>query len=99
MITEEADPVVAKKPRSSKRSKENIPTKDNLESFVLNKLPEETKDILFSIDSTNVFDNFHRINVWTMKTGNDRVVPTFNIADSFFVEVDKNDKIVDLTRM
>ena len=72
-------------------------SKNMLEEFVYNNIDEETKTILYKIDQHLIKDPFFRINVWTKRTAEDRVVPTNRIAASFFVELLDNGEIIDRT--
>ena len=48
---------------------------------------------LLKIDSTLVFDDCFRVNVWTQVLQADRVVPTSKIAASFLLECVDNEVI------
>ena len=67
-----------------------------INQFVRGSVSEDIQRSLFKIDNATIFDDCYRVNVWTRTTSEDRVVPSFNIAESFFVEV-VDGKIVDRT--
>ena len=70
-------------PADLERMKEAITTK------VLKKLGKPTN--LFKIDANHLWANKWRVNVWIKGVGTgEGVVPSFEIADSFFVEVSKD---------
>lgn len=95
-----------KNPKKPKKTinKKNKPEKvyKNIDSELLNEFISNnvSKDILkkkFKIDAKNVFQNNFRIDVWTLHTQEDRVVPTINLIESFFVELTESREIIDLT--
>ena len=81
----------------SKPNKENQIGKEMLKEFVYNNTDEDTQKIIYKIDQRLIKDPFFRINVWTKRTSDDRVVPTNRIAASFFVELLENGEIIDRT--
>lgn len=68
-----------------------------LNEFVKNNVSKEVYSKLLKIDQRNVFYNFFRINVWTIQTSEDRVIPSFNIPSSFMVELTDSGDIIDVT--
>ena len=95
-----------KKPKKAakKKDKKNIKQKvsKKIDSELLNEFVSNnvSKDILkkkFKIDAKNVFQDNFRINVWTLHTEEDKVVPTINLSESFFVELTDSGEIIDLT--
>tara|TARA_Y100001938_G_C8021988_1_gene395805 strand:+ start:294 stop:608 length:315 start_codon:yes stop_codon:yes gene_type:complete len=68
-----------------------------LKEFASNNVTEDVLKKLLKIDNINVFENYFRINIWTLHTQEDRVVPTINLSESFFVELTDNGEIIDLT--
>ena len=82
-----------------KRSKKAVVVseidKDTLQEFVNNN----TSNIknFHKIDQLNVFENFFRINVWIKRREEGRVVSSFQISDSFFVEITESGDIIDVT--
>ena len=81
----------------SRPSKENQIDKEMLKEFVYNNTDESIQKIIYKIDQRLIKDPFFRINVWTKRTAEDRVVPTNRIAASFFVELLENGEIIDRT--
>lgn len=71
--------------------------KEVIDEFVENNVAEEGRKILYKVDQTNTFDNFFRINVWVKFQGEERVVPSFRIFDSFCVELAENGDIIDVS--
>ncbi len=67
-----------------------------INAFARSNTTDEVRKNLFKIDSATVFDDCYRVNVWTRTMTENRVVPSFNIADSFLVEL-VDGKIVDRT--
>jgi hypothetical protein len=69
--------------------------KDTLQEFISNNTSSDKN--LHKIDQLNVFENFFRINVWKKRREEGRVVSSFDISDSFFVELTKSGDIIDVT--
>ena len=95
-----------KKPKKTakKKDKKNIKQKvykkidsELLNEFVSNNVSEDIFKKKFKIDAKNVFQDNFRINVWTLHTQQDRVVPTIHLSESFFVELTESGEIIDLT--
>ena len=95
-----------KKPKKTvkKRGRKNTNQKvyknidsELLNEFVSNNVSEDIFKKKFKIDAKNVFQDNFRINVWTLHTHADKVVPTINLSESFFVELTKGGEIIDLT--
>ena len=82
---------------NSKPGEENQIGKEMLKEFVYNNTDEDTQKIIYKIDQRLIKDPFFRINVWTRRTADDRIVPTNRIAASFFVELLDNREIIDRT--
>ena len=80
-----------------KPNEENQIGKEMLKEFVYNNTDESIQKIIYKIDQRLIKDPFFRINVWTKRTAEDRVVPTNRIAASFFVELLENGEIIDRT--
>ena len=95
-----------KNPKKPKKTinKKNTPEKvyknidsELLNEFISNNVSENILKNKFKIDAKNVFQNNFRIDVWTLYTQEDKVVPTINLSDSFFVELTESGEIIDLT--
>lgn len=52
---------------------------------------------LLHVDAQNVFGNFFRVNAWTKVVEEGRVIATFDIAKTFFIEYTETGEIVDRT--
>ena len=58
-----------------------------INKFVRDNASEHILRHLLKIDSTLVFDDCYRVNVWTLKTAPDKIVPTTLIEASYLLEV------------
>ncbi len=58
-----------------------------INKFVRDNVSEDILRHLLKIDSPLVFDDCYRVNVWTLKTAPDKIVPTTLIAESYLLEV------------
>ena len=83
-------------PKSKKPEKKKI-NRDMLAEFVCNNVDDSTINLLYKIDQTIITESEFRVNIWTRKTYEDRVVPTTKISASFFVELLPNGEIIDRT--
>jgi len=81
-------------PKSSKFKKINS---DVLNDFVKDNVSEEVYSKLLKIDQCNVFYDCFRINVWTIHTDPERVIPSFHIAESFMLELTDSGDVIDVT--
>ena len=100
MLKHPKKPAKKKKRATGKVKKEKIYRQidsEVLKEFVSNNVSEDVLKKLLKIDNRNVFENYFRINVWTLHTQEDRVVPTTNLSESFFVELTDSEEIIDLT--
>lgn len=68
-----------------------------LNEFVKNNVSEEVYTKLLKIDQRNVFYNIFRVNVWTMYTDENRVIPSFHIPESFMLELTDSGDVIDVT--
>jgi hypothetical protein len=89
----ECETQVKNKPK--KKVVVNKINKDALQEFISNNTSSDKN--LHKIDQLNVFENFFRINVWKKRREEGRVVSSFDISDSFFVELTKSGDIIDVT--
>lgn len=80
----------------SKPEKKRINSKV-LNEFVKNNVSEEVYSRLLKIDQCNVFYNIFRINVWTIHTDENRVIPSFHIPESFMLELTDSGDVIDVT--
>lgn len=67
-----------------------------INKFVRDNVSEDILRHLLKIDSPLVFGDCYRVNVWTQKTAEDKIVPTSLIEASFLLEV-VDGEIVDRT--
>jgi hypothetical protein len=73
-----------------------IPAKA-MELFLEDKLTLGQANDVFKVDQTKVGISCFRVNVWTRHTKEGRVVPTFNIVASYFLQLTDSGEIVDRT--
>lgn len=100
MLKNPKKPKKAAKKKNRKSTKQKVYKKidsELLNEFVSNNVSEDIFRKKFKIDAKNVFEDNFRINVWTLHTQEDKVVPTINLSESFFVELTESGEIIDLT--
>ena len=87
------------------KAQELIPTKKdkstinsgNLDDFLSDKIDLEVAAKVFKISQREVMRGFFRVNVWTKDTGDETVVHSYSIVDSFYLEVSSCGEIIDRT--
>lgn len=67
-----------------------------IREFVMANVSDDIKRHLLKIDSPNVYGDYHRVNVWTQRTNENKIVPSVRISASFLLEV-VDDQVVDKT--
>ena len=69
----------------------------DLEHFLIGKVTLGDAAKIHKVDQTLVHDRCYRVNVWTKSMMADSVVPSFRIANSFYLEISSNGEIIDQT--